>query len=283
MNIIAQNKNIKLVAVDMDGTLLNEEGKISKENIEAIKSLQKQGKDFVVCTGRNFEDARRPVEEAGLICDFICMNGAMTCTYQGDIIKSYGFPKEKVSHILEVIEAQGMVIDIMTQRGSYTTTSREQFMTAMQKQILLPTHEEDFSIERFHFTTIEKFIASKLLAYKLSAIHENQSLLSHLKEKLMKIGHFNMVSSAPTNIEITCREAEKGKALLAYAKRRNLSRHELMAIGDSENDVSMLSLDLGATVAMSHGMEEAKRAARYTTDPNEKHGVASAIYEFALI
>ena len=67
---------IRLVASDMDGTLLNRFGKISSLNIAAIEALKRKNINFIVCTGRSFPDASLPLKEAGISCDIICMNGA---------------------------------------------------------------------------------------------------------------------------------------------------------------------------------------------------------------
>ena len=276
------NKHIKLVAIDMDGTLLDERGKVTKENILSLKKLRAQGKDFVICTGRNYIDARRAIEEAGLKCDLICMNGAMTCTYEGEVVSSHSVDRDKVVELINLLHTNETIIDIMTEVGSFTTTPRTQFLKAFEKNILLPTGDENFGIERFRFVTREDFMCLNHNVYKVSAIHEEQTVLEKIKESLTQTSDFNIVASASTNLEITHSHAKKGKALIEYAKARKIQNHELMAIGDSGNDVSMLSLDLGVTVAMANGMEEAKKVARYITKSNLESGVAFALNQFVI-
>lgn len=277
------DKRIRLVAIDMDGTLLDSKGQVSKENILALRQLRNQGKDFVVCTGRNYMDARRPLEEAGLKCDLICMNGAMTCTYEGKVISSHSVAREKVEDLITFLHTNETVIDIMTAVGSFTTTPRQRFMEAFEENILLPTGDKNFGINRFRFVTKEDFMCLDHDVYKISAIHREKAILQGIRNRLMETGDFNIVASAPTNLEITHSYAKKGQALLEYAKnRKQLSTCELMAIGDSENDVSMLSIEHAVTVSMANGMKEAKKAAKYMTKSNLEDGVAFAIRKLAL-
>lgn len=282
MSTMQTNHLIKLVAIDMDGTLLDPRGKISKENVLTLKKLRQQGQDFVICTGRNYIDARKPIEEVGLECDLICMNGAMTCTYEGQVIKSYSVTKEKAERLITFLHNKETVIDIMTEAGSFTTTPREKFIKAFEENILLPTGAEDFGIDQFRFITKEDFRCLSHHVYKISAIHRETTILEEIRNRLMETGEFNIVASAPTNLEITHSNAQKGQALLEYANSRQLKEHELMTIGDSENDVSMLSLKEAVTVAMANGMKEAKKAAKYMTKSNLENGVAVAINRLLL-
>lgn len=277
-----KKSQIKLVAVDMDGTLLNHKGKVSKENITMLKALRANGKDFVICTGRNYKDAKKAMEEAKLPCDLICMNGAMTCHFEGQIIDSHSVAEDKLEHLMNLLHNSKVVVDIMTEYGSFTTTPRKDFVKALEKNILLPTGDESFGIGQFTFIDKDEFMTCKHKVYKVSAIHEEIGILREIKYQLMQTKAFNIVASAPTNLEITHSLAQKGRALLDYAKARQIQMNELMAIGDSGNDVSMLSLESAITVAMENGMEEAKKAARYITKSNVEDGVALAIQKFAL-
>ena len=276
------NHSIKLVAIDMDGTLLNHKGKISKTTIETLRELRKQGKIFVICTGRNYIDARKPLEEAGLECDLICMNGALTCTYDGKVVSSHSVDKKKVEKLITFLHTKETIIDIMTEVGSFTTTPRQQFMKAFEENILLPTGDENFGVEQFRFVTKDDFMCLNHNVYKISAIHRERAILQDIRSRLMETEDFNIVASAPTNLEITHNYAKKGKALLEYANRRHIKVNELMTIGDSGNDVSMLALKEAVTVVMENGMEEAKSVAKYMTRSNTEDGVAFAIHQLAL-
>ena len=87
-----------------------------------------------------------------------------------------------------------------------------------------------------------------------------------------------MASSFKTNLEITAVEAQKGPVLKQYIESLGYTMDEVMVLGDSLNDYSMLSMDFGVTVAMENAMPEVKTVSKYITKSNEEFGVAYAIY-----
>lgn len=93
---------IRLVASDMDGTLLNRFGKISSLNIAAIEALKRKNINFIVCTGRSFPDASLPLKQAGISCDIICMNGAAVFDSSGRTLRKQPLLKSQVKRILNI-------------------------------------------------------------------------------------------------------------------------------------------------------------------------------------
>ena len=275
---------IRLVASDMDGTLLQKNGRISEKTVETIKALQKSGVRFVVCTGRGYEDARIPLEEKGISCDIICMNGSAVYNRQGQQIHRQELSTGQVKFIMDCCKEE-VVFDFMTDRGSCTLTTKEQFARYFKAGLLLPmaggiTYE--YIVSRFHFLTQEELFSSGLEFYKMSIIHPNPFVLERVKANLGENTHLAVAASHHTNLEVTNSAAQKGLALLKYAQMKGIRSKEIMAIGDSENDLSMLSLPLGYTIAMENSMESIKQAARCMTRSNDEDGVAYAIETLIL-
>ena len=106
--------------------------------------------------------------------------------------------------------------------------------------------------------------------------------LEQVKERLKAVEDLAVASSFITNLELTHIEAQKGKALAAYASMKNIRLDQVMAIGDSENDYSMLSMNLKYTVAMGNAMERIKNTAKCQTRTNAQDGVAYAIENLVL-
>lgn len=282
-----RNRIIKLVASDMDGTLLGEDGRISDRNAEAIRALQEQGIKFIVCTGRAYEDAVAPVKEQGLKCDIVCMNGAAVYDRDGNRIAARPLKTDQVRGIIEACKGawSDVEFDFMTNHGSYTLSDRERFRTAFEKGILLPmaggvTFEA--IAERFHFVAEEELFAYGVEIYKISVIHGNPFVLEQIKTRLRVNQQLAIAASHHTNLELTESGAQKGIALTKYAQMQGIRAKEIMALGDSENDLSMLSLPLGFTIAMENAMECVKRAARCQTRSNDEDGVAYAIETMIL-
>lgn len=276
---------IRLVASDMDGTLLNHDGRISAGNVAAVKELQRRGINFLLCTGRGYEDARKPAAEAGIRCDIVCMNGAAVYDRYGMQLEKNGLGLEKIGYILSCCQGENVFFDFMTDRGSYTTASAKEMARCFEEKIFLPSATAKAAREiagKFHFAPETELMKIGLEFFKVSVIHRDRGVLRDIKSRLLQDCGLDVVSSFETNLEITAKNVNKGNALLSYAAFRGIEPFEIMALGDSENDYSMLSLKLGYTVAMENGMESIKQVADCQTRSNEEDGVAFAIENLIL-
>lgn len=277
---------IRLVASDMDGTLLNRYGKISLKNQAAISALKRRNIGFIVCTGRNYTDAYAPLKEAGISCDIICMNGAAVFNSKGEQIRKQALLKSQVTRILNICRPFSVLFDFMTDDGSYTTSSMEEFKESFENKIFLSMVSDEHTFEtivkRFQFVSEEHLFQSDTDIYKISVVHEDPQVLGYIRSCLEKDEGISIASSASTNLELTHLNAQKGNALLEYAINTKVHPREILAMGDSENDLSMLVLPLGYTVAMDNGSEKIKKSARLVTRSNEEDGVAAAIEALIL-
>lgn len=277
---------IRLVASDMDGTLLNRYGKISPLNVAAIQALAQRNIELVVCTGRNYEDAYAPLAEAGISCDIICMNGAAVFDRNGKKLRNQPLLESQVTSILNICRPYPVIFDFMTEEGSYTTASREELKNSFENKIFLSMVSDEHTYKtiesRFKFTTEESLLRSAMNIYKMSVVHENQEVLEQIRALLEKENGISIASSAPNNLELTHEKAQKGSALMEYAIKSKIHPREILAIGDSENDLSMLSLPFGYTIAMGNASDLIKQSTRLTTRTNEEDGVAFAIEALIL-
>ncbi|WP_394527349.1 Cof-type HAD-IIB family hydrolase [Lacrimispora sp. JR3] len=277
---------IRLVASDMDGTLLNRYGKVSPYNVTVIQALAQKNIQFVVCTGRNYGDACAPLAEAGISCDIICMNGASVFDRNGKKLRKQPLLKSQVTRILDICRPYSVIFDFMTEGGSYTTASRKELKKSFENKIFLSMVSDEHTYEtiesRFKFTTEESLLSSCTDIYKMSVVHESQEVLEQIRVLLGKENGISIASSAPNNLELTHEKAQKGSALMEYAIKSKIHPREILAIGDSENDLSMLSLPIGYTIAMGNASDLIKRSTRLTTRTNEEDGVAFAIEALIL-
>ena len=248
-----------------------------ESRIETACSLRNLTGAVVVMTG--VEDV-----EAGLRAPVVCMNGAAVYDWDGRLMDEIRLSERQVREILDCCQKEDIIFDFMTDRGSYTTAKEAQFRACFERNVLLPMAEFTYEgvRDRFSFAEEGQLFELGLAFYKISVIHESQEVLGRIKERLSRIQELAVASSFATNLELTHSHAQKGRALALYAASRGVRPDEIMAIGDSENDYSMLSMDIKYTVAMGNAMESIKRIARCQTRSNIQDGVAYAIETLVL-
>ena len=117
---------IKLIASDMDGTLLNNNHVISEENIKAIREAQKRGIDFAIATGRDYADVEPFLKQYNLKCESIVSNGAEYRDVDGNIIESIDIDKALVEKVFNIMDKYGLKAELFTSDGIYTPNSREE-------------------------------------------------------------------------------------------------------------------------------------------------------------
>ncbi len=281
---------IKCIATDMDGTLLNSMQQISKENKEAILKAQEQGVEVVVATGRSYQEARYVLDEAGLKCPVICVNGAEVRSIDGEIVSSTPVDKQTARKVAAALQEQDVYFEVYTNKGTYSLDI-EKAVTILVDIILSANPElsrEDVTYaagSRVRDGLVHQikdyeilFSEDEYTICKLLAFSANEEKLNLLSETLHELGDLAIASSGHENLEITHIRAQKGIALEAFVNSRGIELSEAMAVGDSFNDVSMLER-VGRAVAMGNAAYEIKAICDVVTDTNDEHGVAKAILE----
>lgn len=279
---------IKLIATDMDGTLLNAAHEISQENIDAIKYAQSQGITVVIATGRAFYEASTPIEDTDLVVPYICLNGAEVRDESHNIMSTSHLNHELVERIKSILNKDNVYYQIYTNRGIYTEDPTkdldiyldiakqagqeadvEKIKQGIQKRINNGTLKVVNSYEEIEDIPGE-------LIMKVLAFNPDLEKINAIGAELSAIPSLAISSSSRGNLEITHSDAQKGIALESIANQLNIDLKDVMALGDNLNDVSMLER-VGYPVAVENAMPEVKAVAKYVTDTNENSGVGKAI------
>lgn len=281
---------MKLIATDLDGTLLNEQGKISPENVQAIKKATDLGIKFVVATGRSYGAASGPLKDAGLISPIISMNGAVTYDTEGNVMREALLDKTVARQIQLACEKEEIYFEVFTSNGIYST-SREYFIEVMVdvlRTINPDASEKDLRESanmRFQEEPVEfisdydrLFTMNDLKIYKILAFSINKEKLVRVQTELKDEAGITITSSGDINLEFNNPDAQKGIALEELANDLGIEMQDVMALGDNFNDVSMLE-KAGRGVAMGNAADAIKEVCSYSTDSNSNHGVALAIEE----
>ena len=282
---------IKVIASDMDGTLLNDEHRIAPETLEAVKAACDSGIRFMIATGRNFPSAMAELEGTGIVCDYIVGSGAEVRTPDQEIVKTSPISTELCREVYGAICDFPISVIFSTDFYDYRVGTEEEAKESIIRQMQLfhtNASVEEMENDPFYKRVIEKtkivpdlngLEASGAPVYKIFLFSTDKEILGKIGKRLETNDRIAVASSFATNLEITDIKAQKGPILKEYIESLGYAMDEVMVLGDSLNDYSMISLDFGATVAMGNADPEIKEAAKYITKSNEELGVAHAIYE----
>ena len=280
---------IRLFASDMDGTLINNKGYISDRTINAVKRLQKSGVSFIVNTGRDYHAAKRELDAASLSCDMICHSGACTYDIYGNAFHIASLPKSIAKQILNIFEKHGAFADIATEYGKTSIADKVSFLNYYKDEVFPSIEQEnkvyfrtwhDFAVMvsnvRF-FEVKDSLLGCETPIFKISTTFFDEDKINSLKDEIHTLDQLHAVSTSRNDLEITHVSAQKGIALLRYAQAKKITPSQILAVGDSGNDLSMLSLDLGVTAAMANASDPIKKVCSKVIPSNNHDGVAFLI------
>ena len=281
---------IKLIASDMDGTLLNDSHMISEENLKAIKKAQDIGKHFTIVTGRDYDAVKPYLEECNLRCECILSNGAEYRDIDGNVIESIYMNKKSVKLIFDILNEEGLYIQLMSNKGSYITNKQSDKEALIDRfKLFNPKMNEEEVIEfieKFHksrkmnyIDDVYEFLESDSEILKIITFNNDVELIARVKDRLREnISDIAVASTFSNDIEISHIEAQKGLILAKAIEKMGIDKSEVIVLGDSFNDYSMFT-EFENTFAMENAIPEIKKIAKYITDSNENDGVAKAIYK----
>lgn len=279
---------IKLIALDMDGTTLSPDLTISQENRQAILAAQSAGIEVVIATGRSFVEASDPVRHVGLDLPYICLNGAEVRDQAGKLLSATHLFENDVPKITSILDSDSIEYQIFVGPKMYTKNIEgivEIFVQLAVANLQTPP------IDKIHAEVMERVDQGAIVQvnsfepiiekhthemYKIFGSSSDYSKLEKARESLKPMPGIAVSSSGAGNLEITSVHAQKGIAVEQYAKTKGITMENVMAIGDSYNDLSMMKT-AGHAVAMGNAPDDIKAACKHVTATNEQSGVALAI------
>ena len=280
---------IKVIASDLDGTLLNENHTLSERTIEAIHKAQEKGIRFMIATGRSFQQAMTAFENVNVVCDYIVSSGGEVRNPKKEILFSKYMKLEDYKSVYDILKQYELVFLFNSNELDYGIGNSEEMEEKMLEQFHI--FHQTMPKEGIKENPLFKQMLEKTVAVpdfetlcsmnpqivKMIAFSENVDMLKEIKQKLQSNSNLAVVSSFSNNLEITDVTAQKGPVVKKYIESLGYSMDEVMVFGDSLNDYSMLSMDFGATVAMENADSELKKVAKYITKSNIDDGVAYTI------
>ena len=269
---------IKLIGIDLDGTALNRNKELSEKNKEAFGLCRKKGIHIVPVTGRPYSGIYEEYK-LGMRCDYtISTNGAaVTDVKSGRRIISHTMDKKTSLRVMELLKDFDCYFGAFYEGFGYLT--RDDLKHELLKFKNTPLYEY---IQRTripiddHYKTLEKFGGCD----NIYVIAKNNGIRKEICETIKDVEDIFYTCSDYNDVEIGG-NCSKGSTLLELAERLSVAPDEVMAIGDSGNDLNMLK-SAGFSVAMENACDNIKEASDFVTKSCEESGVAYAIEKFVL-
>ncbi len=242
--------DIRLIALDMDGTVLHTDHTISKENEQAIKQAKEQGVEVLFATGRNYNTCSSYATTLDFDMTYlITVNGAEIWTTSGELLEQTPLSNEAIAKYKQVYQAYHPWTWLVSTDQIWRNELPEPF--------------EDHTWLKFGFDIVSD--------------EDREQIIQDLaKEPSMELSN-----STPTNIEINAAGVNKARAIERVCQRLGIEMNQVMAVGDSLNDIKMIQ-EAGFGVAMENAQEEVKAVADWVTTHHTTSGVADAIDKWVL-
>ena len=282
---------IRLIASDMDGTLLNNEHKIPKKNVELIKYAQNNNIEFVVATGRAYYEALPALEENNIVCDVISFNGGVVYNKNREIISITPLQIKDLYYTIGIFKSLDISYQLYTKNTVYTNsieTDIQAYSDLIRSIGSTPNvehlrKEAKVRLQKGHITEVDNIELhlneEDNPPIKVIGISNDFEKLAKAQKLLSENDNIAVTSSGKNNLEIMDKCATKGHALKQVADEHKISLKNTLAIGDNLNDEAMLSI-VEYSVAMENAMPQLKEIAKYTTEKNnEEAGVADTVFK----
>ncbi|MDD4199813.1 MAG: HAD family hydrolase [Eubacteriales bacterium] len=269
---------IKLIALDLDGTTLNKKGKLSQGNRRALQEAADKGVAIVIATGRPFVALPQDIIDFELVRYVLTSNGARIFDLQeGKSVYENCLQPHSVEAAVKLLENTKHVLETFVDgvayiEGWYYRQVQQTRVSFKNVDYILNTRcpQDDF----YQF-----MLDNSSRIENINVNFEDTSEKPEMKLKLEALPDVTITSSFDHNLEIGGKTTSKAEALRQMCKLLDVKLSEVMAVGDSPNDISMLE-EAGIAVAVANAKPEIKAMADYIAPDHDQDGVADAIYRY---
>jgi Cof subfamily protein (haloacid dehalogenase superfamily) len=276
---------LKLIVTDMDGTLLNSNRTISRENAAALLAAQAQGIEIAIATGRTYGNALALCQRVGLSPHIISNHGAFVYTNKGERLLGIGIKEEHVKEALNWLSSNNYFYNLCTDRHSFIPanvadifindykTAKNRFPQATEAQVQEAIRIYQSMDGRMVLNQIDDVFEQNLTFGSITSITFDQDKLRIGREYFTASPHLSMTVAGKNIFEMIHPSVSKGNALEYLIEHLRISMEEVMAIGDNYNDISMLER-VGISVAIGNAEETVKKICKHVSLSNDLNGVA---------
>lgn len=265
---------IKMIAFDIDDTLLSSEGKILESTKRAVKLALKKGIKIVLCTGRPLAGVTHYLNELGVLGDdqyVVTNNGAIIESISGNIISKRVLDNASYRRLVKYSHDNGLKYYALDDNSNVYTDDRD-----INRIAVIQAYENRAGI---YFRSPSE-LPNDFEVTKVAYVGEKEDLDAY--ENVVKSEFKDMcyvVRAGDWFLELMHKNVSKAAGLQDLSTKINISPDEIMAFGDEQNDIPMFKY-VGNAVCMKNGSDKAKEYADYITDSNDNDGIAKAMDKF---
>ena len=283
----------KLIAIDLDGTMLNGYGVVTENTKKQIKRTIEKGIDVIIASGRPIDSIKTIANEIGSTKYFIAGNGALIYDIQkNEFLYENYLNKEKVLEIIKMCEENSISYNVYTDKTIISTALKYNVLYYYKENLKKAEDKQThINIVENMYEYINKMQEEKFL--KITICDENKSVFQSIIKKLNQIENIEVLDVSHMSrkliqqgteeipieyyyTEISAKNVDKWYALEFLMSKLNIKKEEIVAIGDNINDKKMIE-EAGLGVAMGQSNPTIKEIANYITDSNEQEGVATIL------
>ena len=271
---------IKLIALDLDGTTLNKEGKLSEGNRAALQAAADRGVDIVIATGRPFCALPQEILDFDPIRYVLTSNGArITDLHTGETFYENCLQPHSVEAAVELLEPTKYVLETFVDgvayiEGWYYRQVEETHESFRDVNYILNTRRP---MDDFYQFMLDNRTRIENVNVNFMDISEKPAM----KVELENLPDVTITSSFDHNLEIGGATTSKAEALRQMCTLLGIEPSEILAAGDSPNDMAMLEV-AGVAIAVGNAKPEVKAIATYIAPDHDKDGVADAVQKYVL-
>ncbi|MBB6444000.1 Cof-type HAD-IIB family hydrolase [Bacillus benzoevorans] len=259
---------MKCFSIDLDGTLLNSEHEISKENKEVLRELNANGHHIIINTGRAYDDVIKFETIRELELPICSINGTVLYSNSGEVLYEASLPVSIYKDLLPILQEIGLWVMVYTNQGGFPCRNPE-----------IQDKADDEIEPIFQGYDYEQILEKEnIKIYKVMAVSRRDQLEKIDQAKKALHGKFalSIASSHPNNVEFTSIDANKGSALDRYQQITNLPFDEIFAFGDGGNDLAQFKTAT-TSIAMGNAPFTIQQEADVVTTSNDENGFAYAV------
>ena len=272
---------IKIIAIDLDGTLLNSNKELTPCNLAALNRAAEAGIHIVPTTGRFYGGMPEAIRQLPFIKYAITINGAQAADVTtGEVIYKAEIPCNQAIRIMEFLDIYPVIYDCYQDNDAWMTAELKARIdeTVSDVHYRKMLHELRKPVDELKHTLFERNRDVQKIQFFTNKPEVRTFLMEELPHRFEDLC---VTSSTPDNVEINQRCANKGEAILALAEHLGIKREEVLAFGDGLNDLTMLKA-AGIGVAMANASDKVKEFADRITRSCDEDGVARGIEEICF-